>query len=155
MGVMSRKVLPVADSLCYFCPSMRTRSRQPVKRYKKLLAEIFRISPVGFSSWQCGLFLTLLFVSHFILLTLPIIIVNFCFWLMLVCVQSCFPFVVFCHNFAFVEIKWKKKKEKWRKLLGNFHDQRILYKPNTCIFCHRLEFDCVSTKNNLKIRQFN
>eukprot|EP00268_Persea_americana_P062160 TRINITY_DN7946_c0_g2_i8.p1 TRINITY_DN7946_c0_g2~~TRINITY_DN7946_c0_g2_i8.p1 ORF type:complete len:950 (-),score=163.31 TRINITY_DN7946_c0_g2_i8:405-3254(-) len=45
MGVMSRKVLPVADSLCYFCPSMRTRSRQPVKRYKKLLAEIFRISP--------------------------------------------------------------------------------------------------------------
>ncbi|XP_077209775.1 protein SEMI-ROLLED LEAF 2-like [Tasmannia lanceolata] len=41
MGVMSRKVLPVCGSLCFFCPSMRARSRQPVKRYKKLLAEIF------------------------------------------------------------------------------------------------------------------
>nr|XP_043627511.1 protein SEMI-ROLLED LEAF 2 [Erigeron canadensis] len=41
MGVMSRKVLPVCSNLCIFCPAMRARSRQPVKRYKKLLAEIF------------------------------------------------------------------------------------------------------------------
>ncbi|KAJ4978796.1 hypothetical protein NE237_009576 [Protea cynaroides] len=41
MGVMSRKVLPVCGSLCFFCPAMRARSRQPVKRYKKLIADIF------------------------------------------------------------------------------------------------------------------
>lgn len=45
MGVVSRKVLPICGSLCYFCPSMRARSRQPVKRYKKLLADIFPKSP--------------------------------------------------------------------------------------------------------------
>lgn len=38
---MSRRVLPVCGRLCIFCPSLRSRSRQPVKRYKKLLAEIF------------------------------------------------------------------------------------------------------------------
>lgn len=41
MGVMSRRVLPVCGSLCVFCPSLRARSRQPVKRYKKLIADIF------------------------------------------------------------------------------------------------------------------
>ncbi|KAL3506672.1 hypothetical protein ACH5RR_032054 [Cinchona calisaya] len=41
MGVMSRKVVPACGNLCFFCPSMRARSRQPVKRYKKLLADIF------------------------------------------------------------------------------------------------------------------
>ncbi|EEF29339.1 protein SEMI-ROLLED LEAF 2 [Ricinus communis] len=41
MGVMSRRVLPVCGSLCFFCPSMRARSRQPVKRYKKFLSDIF------------------------------------------------------------------------------------------------------------------
>ncbi|XP_008784320.2 protein SEMI-ROLLED LEAF 2-like isoform X1 [Phoenix dactylifera] len=41
MGVMSRKVLPACGSLCFFCPSLRARSRQPVKRYKKLLSDIF------------------------------------------------------------------------------------------------------------------
>ncbi|URE13514.1 Cyclin-related protein [Musa troglodytarum] len=41
MGVMSRKVLPACGNLCFLCPSLRTRSRQPVKRYKKLLADIF------------------------------------------------------------------------------------------------------------------
>lgn len=46
MGVMSRRVLPVCSNLCIFCPSMRARSRQPVKRYKKLLAEIFPRSQV-------------------------------------------------------------------------------------------------------------
>ncbi|KAJ6832623.1 uncharacterized protein M6B38_343280 [Iris pallida] len=47
MGVMSRRVLPVCGRLCFFCPSLRTRSRQPVKRYKKLLAEIFPKSQDG------------------------------------------------------------------------------------------------------------
>ncbi|CAJ1955562.1 unnamed protein product [Sphenostylis stenocarpa] len=41
MGVMSRRVLPVCGNLCVFCPSLRARSRQPVKRYKKLMADIF------------------------------------------------------------------------------------------------------------------
>ncbi|KAJ6826892.1 uncharacterized protein M6B38_369555 [Iris pallida] len=41
MGAMSRSVLPVCESLCFFCPSLRTRSRQPIKRYKKILADIF------------------------------------------------------------------------------------------------------------------
>ncbi|KAK8960734.1 hypothetical protein KSP40_PGU016881 [Platanthera guangdongensis] len=41
MGVMSRRVLPVCGSLCCFCPSLRARSRQPVKRYKKLISDIF------------------------------------------------------------------------------------------------------------------
>ncbi|THU57659.1 hypothetical protein C4D60_Mb03t05850 [Musa balbisiana] len=41
MGVVSRSIMPACESLCIFCPSLRTRSRQPVKRYKKLLADIF------------------------------------------------------------------------------------------------------------------
>ncbi|KAE8646621.1 protein SEMI-ROLLED LEAF 2 isoform X2 [Cucumis sativus] len=41
MGVMSRRVVPACGNLCFFCPSMRARSRQPVKRYKKFLADIF------------------------------------------------------------------------------------------------------------------
>ncbi|GMH18201.1 hypothetical protein Nepgr_020042 [Nepenthes gracilis] len=41
MGVVSRRVVPACGNLCCFCPSLRARSRQPVKRYKKLLAEIF------------------------------------------------------------------------------------------------------------------
>ncbi|KAJ6408239.1 hypothetical protein OIU84_011535 [Salix udensis] len=40
-GVISRQVMPVCGSLCFFCPGMRARSRQPVKRYKKLIADIF------------------------------------------------------------------------------------------------------------------
>ncbi|KAK8709519.1 hypothetical protein V6N13_060534 [Hibiscus sabdariffa] len=38
---MSRRVLPVCCNLCFCCPSLHTRSRQPVKRYKKLLSDIF------------------------------------------------------------------------------------------------------------------
>lgn len=41
MGMGSRSVLPVFENLCIFCPSLRTRSRQPIKRYKKILADIF------------------------------------------------------------------------------------------------------------------
>lgn len=40
-GVISRQVLPACGNLCFLCPSLRTRSRQPVKRYKKLIADIF------------------------------------------------------------------------------------------------------------------
>lgn len=47
MGVMSRRVLPACSSLCYFCPSLRARSRQPVKRYKKIIAEIYQLPPDG------------------------------------------------------------------------------------------------------------
>ncbi|XP_061357545.1 protein SEMI-ROLLED LEAF 2-like isoform X2 [Gastrolobium bilobum] len=41
MGVMSRRVVPVCGNLCCICPAMRASSRQPVKRYKNLLADIF------------------------------------------------------------------------------------------------------------------
>ncbi|XP_059437223.1 protein SEMI-ROLLED LEAF 2 [Corylus avellana] len=41
MGVISRKLFPACGSMCVCCPALRSRSRQPVKRYKKLLAEIF------------------------------------------------------------------------------------------------------------------
>ncbi|KAL6880605.1 hypothetical protein ACP4OV_012170 [Aristida adscensionis] len=47
MGVMSRRVLPACSSLCYLCPSLRARSRQPVKRYKKIIAEIYQLPPDG------------------------------------------------------------------------------------------------------------
>ncbi|KAL6957298.1 hypothetical protein U1Q18_051296, partial [Sarracenia purpurea var. burkii] len=40
-GVISRQLLPACGNLCFFCPAMRARSRQPVKRYKKLIQEIF------------------------------------------------------------------------------------------------------------------
>nr|TKR84091.1 uncharacterized protein D5086_0000261240 [Populus alba] len=40
-GLVSRQVMPACGSLCFFCPAMRARSRQPVKRYKKLIADIF------------------------------------------------------------------------------------------------------------------
>ncbi|KAK6143845.1 hypothetical protein DH2020_024193 [Rehmannia glutinosa] len=36
--------------MCVCCPALRSRSRQPVKRYKKLLAEIFPKSPDGNSN---------------------------------------------------------------------------------------------------------
>ncbi|XP_010267987.1 PREDICTED: uncharacterized protein LOC104605067 isoform X2 [Nelumbo nucifera] len=41
MGFISRKVLPVCGNMCVCCPALRSRSRQPTKRYKKLLSEIF------------------------------------------------------------------------------------------------------------------
>jgi len=44
---MSRRVLPACSSLCYFCPSLRARSRQPVKRYKKIISEIYQLPPDG------------------------------------------------------------------------------------------------------------
>ncbi|KAL6888652.1 hypothetical protein ACP4OV_009678 [Aristida adscensionis] len=46
-GVVSRKVLPACGGLCCLCPSLRARSRQPVKRYKKILAEIFPATQEG------------------------------------------------------------------------------------------------------------
>lgn len=44
MGVLSRKVYPACENLFIFCPALRTRSRHPTKRYKKLLADIFPLS---------------------------------------------------------------------------------------------------------------
>ncbi|THG17478.1 hypothetical protein TEA_006868 [Camellia sinensis var. sinensis] len=41
MGVMSRRVLPICGKVCFFYPSLRARSRQPVKWYKNLFADIF------------------------------------------------------------------------------------------------------------------
>ncbi|KAL7207589.1 hypothetical protein ACSBR1_029521 [Camellia fascicularis] len=41
MGVMSRRVLTICGKICFFYPSLRARSIQPVKRYKNLLADIF------------------------------------------------------------------------------------------------------------------
>ncbi|OMO86277.1 Armadillo-type [Corchorus capsularis] len=45
MGFISRKIFPACESMCVCCPALRSRSRQPVKRYKKLLSEIFPKSP--------------------------------------------------------------------------------------------------------------
>ncbi|EFJ30748.1 hypothetical protein SELMODRAFT_90004 [Selaginella moellendorffii] len=41
MGIISRRVLPLCGHLCVCCPGLRARSRQPVKRYKKLLSDLF------------------------------------------------------------------------------------------------------------------
>ncbi|XP_078160554.1 protein SEMI-ROLLED LEAF 2 [Carex rostrata] len=41
MGFISRKIFPSCGNLCVCCPALRPSSRRPVKRYKKLLAEIF------------------------------------------------------------------------------------------------------------------
>ncbi|KAI4333109.1 hypothetical protein L6164_017956 [Bauhinia variegata] len=45
MSVVSRNIWPVCGSLCFFCPGLRERSRHPIKRYKKLLADIFPKTP--------------------------------------------------------------------------------------------------------------
>ncbi|XP_019150941.1 PREDICTED: uncharacterized protein LOC109147732 isoform X2 [Ipomoea nil] len=45
MGMMSNRVMPACDQLCICCPGMRPRSRQPVKRYKKMLSDIFPRPP--------------------------------------------------------------------------------------------------------------
>lgn len=50
MGVISRKLFPACESMCVCCPALRSSSRQPVKRYKKLLAEVFPKSPDGQSN---------------------------------------------------------------------------------------------------------
>ncbi|XP_063937421.1 protein SEMI-ROLLED LEAF 2 isoform X2 [Daucus carota subsp. sativus] len=47
MGFMSQKIFPACGNMCVCCPALRSRSRQPVKRYKKLLAEIFPKSPIA------------------------------------------------------------------------------------------------------------
>ncbi|BFI42403.1 protein EFR3 [Marchantia polymorpha subsp. ruderalis] len=41
MGIISRRILPACGMVCICCPELRARSRQPVKRYKKLMADIF------------------------------------------------------------------------------------------------------------------
>lgn len=43
--VVKPVMMPAIDTLCICCPAMRPRSRHPVKRYKKLLADIFPRAP--------------------------------------------------------------------------------------------------------------
>ncbi|XP_027363352.1 uncharacterized protein LOC113870950 isoform X2 [Abrus precatorius] len=45
MGIISRTIFPACGNMCVCCPALRSRSRQPVKRYRKLLADIFPKSP--------------------------------------------------------------------------------------------------------------
>ncbi|KAK1650659.1 hypothetical protein QYE76_068464 [Lolium multiflorum] len=47
MGFMAAKLFPSCESMCVCCPALRPSSRRPVKRYKKLLAEIFPKTPEG------------------------------------------------------------------------------------------------------------
>lgn len=56
MGVISRKIFPVCESMCVCCPALRSSSRQPVKRYKKLLSEIFPKSLVSILLLLCYVF---------------------------------------------------------------------------------------------------
>ncbi|CAH1434816.1 unnamed protein product [Lactuca virosa] len=44
-GHLKKQVVPACGHLCCFCPGIRTRSRQPLKRYKKLIAETFPVYP--------------------------------------------------------------------------------------------------------------
>ncbi|WOL00283.1 hypothetical protein Cni_G08996 [Canna indica] len=41
MGFISRKLIPACGNMCVCCPALNPSSRRPVKRYKKLLAEVF------------------------------------------------------------------------------------------------------------------
>ncbi|KAL8166341.1 hypothetical protein V2J09_007840 [Rumex salicifolius] len=50
MGYVSRKIFPACGRMCICCPALRASSRQPVKRYKKLVTDIFPKSPDGQSS---------------------------------------------------------------------------------------------------------
>lgn len=68
-GVISRKVLPACDSLCFFCPSIRPRSRQPVKRYKKLISDIF--PPRGQVPFLRYLLLYMLLAPCMLLILIP------------------------------------------------------------------------------------
>jgi hypothetical protein len=65
MGVISRKLFPACESMCVCCPALRSRSRQPVKRYKKLLAEIF---PKSLVSILPLLLCCLILFSYFVIL---------------------------------------------------------------------------------------
>ncbi|GJN31263.1 hypothetical protein PR202_gb19643 [Eleusine coracana subsp. coracana] len=47
MGFLPAKLLPSCESMCVCCPALRPSSRRPVKRYKKLLAEIFPKTPIA------------------------------------------------------------------------------------------------------------
>jgi hypothetical protein len=81
MGVMSRRVLPACSSLCYLCPSLRARSRQPVKRYKKIIADIYQLPRVGQNP---AFAVRVLVISDFSSVILPSCWIltwkNFCFF---------------------------------------------------------------------------
>lgn len=76
--MVSRQVLPVCGTLCFFCPALSTRSRQPIKRYKKLLRDIFPRSPVLSPSLNKLHFSFLMFLGWF-LCSPPILCLYYCF----------------------------------------------------------------------------
>lgn len=41
MGFISRNIIPACGNMCVCCPALNPSSQRPVKRYKKLLAEVF------------------------------------------------------------------------------------------------------------------
>ena len=63
-GVISRKVLLACGNLCFLCPATRARSRQPVKRYKKLISDIFPRGLVHFLWIICYFTCYLLLVCY-------------------------------------------------------------------------------------------
>jgi hypothetical protein len=76
-GVVSRKVLPACGGLCCLCPSLRPRSRQPVKRYKKILIDIFPAEQVSQVPFLPHVRLCQLSVLLFSLLAISCIFVGF------------------------------------------------------------------------------
>ncbi|KAM7459578.1 hypothetical protein LguiA_036572 [Lonicera macranthoides] len=54
MGIISRKIFPACRNMCVCCAALRSQSRQPIKRYKKLLSEIFPKSHVN--EWIVAIF---------------------------------------------------------------------------------------------------
>ncbi|KAG8480099.1 hypothetical protein CXB51_025381 [Gossypium anomalum] len=48
--MVASTIFPACESMCMCCPVLRSKSRQPVKHYKKLLSEIFPKSPVSIYS---------------------------------------------------------------------------------------------------------
>lgn len=103
---MSRRVLPVCGNLCCFCPSMRASSRQPVKRYKKLLGEIFPRSQVNIAL-PLYRFTCLLCLLHVPLLQKPIwmILQLFCYCIL--------RMITLSHH----TMNRRKKEKLWRWVL--------------------------------------
>ena len=52
---MTGGITSAGDCLCVFCPDLRARSRHPIKRYKKLIAEIFPQNQVRYSTECCNI----------------------------------------------------------------------------------------------------
>lgn len=64
MGTVAGQVMmPVCESLCFFCPALRARSRHPIKRYKKLLSDIFPRSQVLYLFSLCQKYFGILSIA--------------------------------------------------------------------------------------------